>query len=272
MPDNDPFEVMSSETAPGVRLEIVQYRELKGSDDLATAEKVFFANRAGIYLKQIRAILENGEVLIEPGALHYMRGALQLQASTQSLSRGLMRKFLTGETLFQSRIKGTGEVYLDPTFGHFALFHVDNDSLIVDKGAFYCADAGLSVSGVAQRNVSSALFGGEGFFQTQIKGTGIVALVSPVPVEELTCYELGSGEKLFVDGNFTLMRTSTVTFRAEKSAKSLFRTLASGEGLLQTFEGPGVVWIAPTQGIYEEIKRTGIAGLGSPEGSMGTHT
>jgi uncharacterized protein (AIM24 family) len=255
-----------------VQLQVIRYRELKGSDDLATAEKVFFANQAGIYLKQVRAILDNGEILIEPGALHYMRGDLQLHASTQGLSRGLMRKFLTGESLFQSRIKGTGEVYLDLSFGHFALFHIDNDSLIVDKGAFYCADAGISVSAVSQRNVSSALFGGEGFFQTQIKGTGTVVLASPVPIEELACFELDRGEKLFVDGNFALMRTGAVTFRAEKSAKSLFRTLTSGEGLLQTFEGPGTVWIAPTQGVYEDIKRSGIAGLSTSNGSRGTNT
>jgi len=272
MSDNELFQVINSETVGGVRLEILQFPMLKGADDMITAERLFFASEAGIFLKQIRAVLDKGEILIEPGALHYMRGALQLHAGAQSVSRGLMRKFLTGETLFQSTIKGSGEVYLDPSFGHFLLFQVEDDTLIVDKGAFYCASEGLSVSAVAQRNISSALFGGEGFFQTQIKGSGIAVLVSPVPMDELVCYELGKGEKLFVDGNFAFMRTGSITFRAEKSAKSLFRTLASGEGLLQTFEGPGIVWIAPTQGVYEEIKQLGIAGLKEPTGSMGTET
>ncbi len=44
MSDHDLFEVLNSETVPGVTLEIVQYKELKGSDDLDAAEKVFFAN------------------------------------------------------------------------------------------------------------------------------------------------------------------------------------------------------------------------------------
>ena len=113
------------------------------------------------------------------------------------------------------------------------------------------------MSAVAQRNVSSALFGGEGLFQTQVKGSGLIILTSPVPMEELVCYELGKGEKLFVDGSFAFMRTHTVTFRAEKSAKSLFRSLTSGEGLLQTFEGPGSVWIAPTQEVYEGFGSVG---------------
>ena len=251
MPQHDLLEVINSESVPGVTLDIVQYKELTGSKDLLTAEKVFFLNQAGVRLKHIRATLENGEIIIEPGALYYMCGALELESNTQKVSRGLMRKMLSGETLFQTRIRGNGEVYLDPTFGHFVMTKIDNDTLIMDKGTFYCADAGLSVSAVAQRNVSSALFGGEGLFQTQVKGSGLIILASPVPMEELVCYELGKGEKLFVDGSFALMRTHTVTFRAEKSAKSLFRSLTSGEGLLQTFEGPGSVWIAPTQEVYE---------------------
>ncbi|MEZ5584552.1 MAG: AIM24 family protein [Candidatus Competibacteraceae bacterium] len=89
----------------------------------------------------MRARLDKGEIQIEPGALYYMRGQLQLEASTQGVKKGLMRSFLSGETLFQSRIRGTGEVYLDPSFGHFIMFNIDNDALIVDKGAFYCRAA-----------------------------------------------------------------------------------------------------------------------------------
>jgi uncharacterized protein (AIM24 family) len=184
-----------------------------------------------------------------------------------------MRNFMTGETLFQSKIKGTGEIYLEPSFGHYLLFNIDHDVLIFDKGAFHCASAGLEVSAKMQKNVSSALFGGEGLFQTQIKGSGVVVLNSPVPVAELLMYELAAGEKLSVDGNFALVRTGSVGFHAEKSGKSLFQSVTSGEGLLQTFTGPGMVWIAPTQGVYDKMRmRNSIANLSHPQGSMGTHT
>jgi uncharacterized protein (AIM24 family) len=273
MSDVDPFEVVEVEKVPGATFEVVQYKSLKGSSDLNTAEKVFFANQANIHLKMIRIKLDNSETLIEPGALYFMKGNLQLESSTQGISKGLMRKFITGETLFQSRIKGTGEIYLEPTFGHYLLFNIDDDALIVDKGAFYCASAKLDVSAKLQGNISSALFVGEGFFQTQIKGTGIVVLVSPVPIEELLVYELKANEKLSVDGNFAFVRTGGVKFHAEKSGKTLFQSVTSGEGLLQTFTGPGVVWIAPTEGVYERIKMSGgIANLSGTQGSMGTRT
>ncbi len=274
MTNIDPFEVVESENIPGAVLEVVQYKALKGSDDLDVAEKVFFANQADIHLKMIRVKLDKSELLIEPGALYFMKGALQLESSAQGgIAQGLMRKFMTGETLFQSRIKGSGEIYLEPGFGHYLLVNVDNDALIFDKGVFHCASAGLEVSAKMQQNVSSALFGGEGFFQTQVKGSGVVVLNSPVPVAELLMYDLAAGEKLSVDGNFAFARTAGVSFHAEKSGKSLFQSVTGGEGLLQTFTGPGIVWIAPTQGVYDKMKlQNSIANLSHAQGSMGTRT
>lgn len=274
MTNIDPFEVVESESIPGAVLEVVQYKALKGSDDLDVAEKVFFANQADIHLKMIRVKLDKSELLIEPGALYFMKGALQLESSAQGgIAQGLMRKFMTGETLFQSRIKGSGEIYLEPGFGHYLLVNVDNDALIFDKGVFHCASAGLEVSAKMQQNVSSALFGGEGFFQTQVKGSGVVVLNSPVPVSELLMYDLAAGEKLSVDGNFAFARTAGVSFHAEKSGKSLFQSVTGGEGLLQTFTGPGIVWIAPTQGVYDKMKlQNSIANLSHAQGSMGTRT
>ena len=184
-----------------------------------------------------------------------------------------MRKFLSGESLFQSRIKGSGEVFLEPTFGHYLLFNIENDGLIFDKSSFYCASGGIEVSAKLQNNISSALFGGEGFFQTQASGTGIVVLESPVPVAELMVYELAAGEKLSVDGNFAFVRTASVSFQAEKSGKTFFQSVTSGELLLQTFTGPGMVWLAPTQGVYDKMKQPyGVSNISHNNGSAGTNT
>ena len=54
-----------------------------------------------------------------------------------------------------------------------------------------------------------------------------------------------------VDGDFALMRSGRIEFSVEKSTKGLLGTVASGEGLLQTFRGTGRVWIAPTQPLYD---------------------
>lgn len=274
MSGTDNFKVIESEQIAGAVFDVVRYEKLQGSDDLNVAEKVFFANQANIHLKMVRVTLKDSQLLLEPSALYFMKGHLQLESTTGGgLAKGLMRKFLTGETLFQSRIKGTGEVFLEPTFGHYLLFNIENDGLIFDKSAFYCASGGIEVSAKLQSNISSALFGGEGFFQTQATGTGIVVLVSPVPVTELVVYELAPGEKLSVDGNFAFVRTAGVSFQAEMSSKSIFGTVVSGELLLQTFTGPGMVWLAPTQCVYEKMKQPyGVSNLSHNSGSTGTHT
>jgi uncharacterized protein (AIM24 family) len=274
MMEVEAIAVTQTQTIPGAVFEVVQYRALQGSDDLVVAEKIFLVNQANIHAKMIRVTLNKHELLIEPGALYFMKGHLQLESTVQGgIAQGLMRKFMSGESLFQSKIKGTGEVYLEPTFGHYLLFNIEDDALIFDKGVFCCASAGISVSAKMQQNISSSLFGGEGLFQTQVKGTGIVVLNSPVPESELIVYELAAGEKLSVDGNFAFVRTAGVSFQAEKSGKSLFQSVTSGEALLQTFTGPGIVWLAPTQGIYDKIKvMSTTAALGNKPGSMGTHT
>jgi uncharacterized protein (AIM24 family) len=100
----------------------------------------------------------------------------------------------------------------------------------------------------------------------------VAVLYSPVPQDEIIRYQL-EGDKLSVDGNFALMRSEGVTFRAERSSKGLVSTAVSGEGLLQTFSGHGYVWIAPTQGVYEKLARPmGVRQLAGPPGSRGTQT
>ena len=252
--DPSNIQVIDSSTTENATVEIIQYDTLRGSASTNAAAKMFYADRAGVRLKQVRIKIKNSRILIEPGGLHYMKGRLELKSSSGGLIKGVSRKMLAGETLFQSHIEGTGEIYLEPTFGHFLLHQLEKgDSLIVDKGIFYAGTAGISVTARMQKNISSALFGGEGLFQTEITGQGMVVLASPVPSVEIRCVEL-TGDKLSVDGNFAVMRTSNVEFTAAKSSKSLVGTMTSGEGLLQTFSGYGRVWIAPTQSTYTMLE------------------
>lgn len=267
------YEVIDSrEASDGTKVEILEFPQLAGSADLRTAENLFFAAQSGMRLKMVRITLRNSHVRIEPGSLYYMLGHLEMKASTGGgLLAGLSRKIVAGETFFVNEVHGSGEIYLEPTFGHYLLHSVapQDVALIVDKTLFYAGTSGLEISAVLQKQVSAALFGGEGLVQTRIKGTGIAVLYSPVPVHEVQKILLNK-EKLSVDGNFALMRTEGIEFRAEKSSKSWLATSVSGEGLLQTFEGTGSVWIAPTQGIYQLLASdAGVRKLSQAPGSMG---
>lgn len=274
--NNEIYEVMESvSTDDGTIVEVLQIPHLAGSADLRVAHNLFYASQSGMRLKMIRIKLNNSYVRLEPGALYFMKGNLEMKASSGGgFMKALSRKMLSGETFFVNEIHGTGELYLEPSFGHFFLYDLkkEDKAIIVDKGLFYAGTSGLDISAAMQKNISSALFGGEGLFQTRIFGKGIAVLYSPVPVTEIQKIQLNN-EKLSVDGNFALLRSEGIEFKAEKSSKSWIATSVSGEGLLQTFSGTGSVWIAPTQGIYELLSTSeGISQMALAPGTMGTNT
>tara|TARA_Y100001980_G_C14502066_1_gene277949 strand:+ start:113 stop:1168 length:1056 start_codon:yes stop_codon:yes gene_type:complete len=269
------YRVIDTVTAPdGTVVEILEFKELLGSSDVRTAEMLYFTKRSGAKLKMIRIRLSGSKVRVEPGALYFMKGHLEMKSSTAGgMLKGLKRKMLSGETFFVNEIHGVGEIYLEPTFGHFFLHKLNPNEpgVICDKGMFYAGAGDLTVGAKMQGKLSAGIFGGEGWFQTHITGNGVAVLYVPVPKEEVMMYNLDN-EKLSVDGNFALMRHDSVDFKVEKSSKGIMSTLVSGEGLLQTFVGSGKVWIAPTQGVYEKLTSVkGLTNLADNPSSMGTN-
>jgi uncharacterized protein (AIM24 family) len=257
------------ETTDGSVVEVVQYRKLKGSADVRTAESLYYASQGGMHLKMVRIRLNHSSARVERGALYFMKGRLDMRASTGGgIMKGLARKMVSGESFFVNEIHGTGDIYLEPTFGHFFLHRIDEreGGVIVDKSLFYAGTAGLDISVGREKTISATLFGEEPYFQTKISGRGVAVLFSPVPREELIRVELND-EKLLVDGNFVLMRSERLAYRVEKSSKGWLSTSVSSEGMLQTFEGDGFVWLAPTKGIYDKLSTTeGLLALAGPPG------
>lgn len=270
----DRFEVIESvTTADGTKVEVIGYPALLGSSDARTAEALFYTHQSGAKLKMVRITLSDSKVRVEPGALYFMKGDLAMQVSSGGgFFKGLKRKFFSGETFFVNEIHGTGEIYLEPTFGHFILHTIKGQGhgVICDKGMFYAGAGDLKVGAKMQGTLSAGLMGGEGLFQSHITGSGVAVLYSPVPKEEIMKHQL-VGSKLFVDGNFALLRTEEIVFKVERSSKKLIGSAVSGEGLLQTFSGTGEVWIAPTQGVYEKLATPkGAANFAENPTSMGT--
>jgi uncharacterized protein (AIM24 family) len=272
--DKQNMVVIDSASSQGFKVEILGYKTLAGSNDPGTAQAVYFANQTHLKLKQVRLTLDQSEAIVEAGALHYLHGHIDLQnpvGGVGGLGKAMLKKMLTNETAFMPRYRGSGFVYLEPSFGDFFIYNLRNEEIIADRGLFYCSEASLSVGVAMQKNVSSALLGGEGLFQTQVRGSGIAVFELPVPASEVRCVHLNN-ETLQVDGNFALMRSGRIEFSVEKSSKGMFGSLSSGEGLLQTFRGTGRVWLAPTQAIYNQMSLGGLHGLSSAQHSSRTST
>lgn len=237
------------------KFELIEFDELKGALSTDMATKLFFAKSAGLKLKMIKVSLLNSSIKTEAGALYYYLGKIESEAKMGG-AVGILKKAIGGaitdESMAKPTYRGTGEVYLEPSFKHYIFVEL-NGSIIVDKGMFFCCSDGIETKAIAQNNISSALLGGEGMFQIELSGKGIVILESTVPESEIVKYSIKQGETLKVDGNFVIARTKGVNFTVTKSANSLFGSAINGEGLLNTFTGEGDVWLAPTSPIYRKM-------------------
>ena len=165
------IRIIGSETFGGMKVDILQYDELRGMNNTSMAQKLWFMEQENMKVKQIVVYLENDGCKLEPGAMSYFQGNLEM-VSGMTLGNAVGKFFsgaVTGERAAQPEYKGTGMVVLEPSFKYFILLTLDpGESIIVDKGMFYCAQSSVTVRPIMNRNVSSALLGGEGIFQQEL--------------------------------------------------------------------------------------------------------
>lgn len=268
----DNFNVLSKMEGSKCSFEVLEFKNLNGSKDVNSATMLYFMKQANLKLKQVKINLSNGAVKLESGALSFLRGNIEMEnkaGGLMGLGKKMLTSKLTGETVFKPTYRGTGEIYLEPSFGFYALLELQNESIIVDDNLFYASEETVEVGAEMQKNLSSTFLGNEGLFQTKISGSGIVVLELPVPENEIVKYTLNN-EVLKVDGNFALLRSRGIDFTVEKSSKSLISSATSGEGLLNVFRGTGEVWLAPTQYVYQRLQLGGLSGMTNPGGSSNT--
>ncbi|ENZ30530.1 MULTISPECIES: AIM24 family protein [Clostridium] len=252
--------------------QILEYENLEGATDVESAFGLNIIRESGIKLKQIRIALENSSVILEPGALSYMKGNIKISSKTGGVlgfGKKLISSKLTGETVFKPTYSGTGEIFLEPSFGNFALIELEDDEIIVDDGLFFACESSVEVGVTIQRNLSAALLGDETLCQTKISGSGIVALEIPVPESEIfKCILID--DTLKVDGNFAILRTGNIEFTVEKSSKSIVGSVTSGEGLVNVYRGSGEVWLVPTKSVYSDLKIKGLNEMRKSQHRMNT--
>lgn len=248
-------KIIDSSETQSFKVEVMEYQKLLGSTNAYSAETMFYMERQNIKVRQVAVYLENDSVKIEPGAMSYFRGNIEM-VSGINVGNAIGRLFtgaVTGEKAAQPIYSGSGVVVLEPSFKHFIVLELQqNEQVIVDKGMFYAAQGSANVRAVSQRSISAALGGGEGIFQIEITGPGVVVLECAVPMDEIDIIQMDN-DTIKVDGNFAVLRTSGLQFTVERSAKTLIGSAASGEGLVNVYRGTGQLWLAPTLKVYKYI-------------------
>ncbi|MCP2015080.1 uncharacterized protein (AIM24 family) [Deinococcus sp. HSC-46F16] len=242
-------EVTEERTAAGLKLQVVEYEARPAYPPL---EGYLEAVNRPARSRQLAIHTDgSGAVTLEPGALQYLRGEIEMEATRSGggglggFLRGAVTAAASGEGLYKTAYRGAGVIYTEPTSLHFLLDELTGEDLIVDDGAFVACAGDITVGRHVNAGLAAAVGSGEGRVQPKLSGRGLFALQSPVPPAEFQIVDLRN-ETLKVDGNLVLAYTGGLAFSVERSSRGLIGSGRTGEGFVQAYRGTGRVWLAPT--------------------------
>ena len=198
----------------------------------------------GDVMQALQIQLRQGEeIYAEAGAMLYMGPGIDLQAKMQGgLMKGLMRKFLAGETLFMSVFRcdaPTGHLALaNPIAGKIFPIELNGTTILAERNAYLAAIGNVDLSVAFTRKFGAGLFGGEGFLLQKISGQGLVFLHAGGNMVE---FDLTPGEQLRVDTGCIVSMADSVQYDIQ-FVGGFRNALFGGEGLFYaTLTGPGHV-------------------------------
>lgn len=212
----------------------------------------------GTTVPAVEIKLSSGDaVYTQSGGMSWRSDGITMDTNTRGgFMKGLARAF-SGESIFMVTYKA----YSDSTIcfsstvpgSIIAVKADDHAGMILQKGAFLCAEDSVELSTVWRKGVMKGLFGGEGFIMQRVERGGMLWLeIDGDAVEK----ELAPDEILMVDTGNVVAFDYTVTYDIER-VKGLKNVFLGGEGLfITTLKGPGKV-ILQTQNIVDFARRIG---------------
>ena len=193
----------------------------------------------------VEATLNKGETMYtQSGGMSWQTQGIKMSTNARGGVMKSLGRMFTGESIFMSSY--TAEI--DNAKISFAttvpgdIMPIDMsetpNGLILQKGAFLCAEDDIELKVKFTKKISAGLFGGEGFILQEAKGRGMLFLeIDGDPIIK----ELQPGEVLKVDtGNIVAFEPS-ISYQID-TVKGLGNIFLGGEGLFLTkLTGPGKV-------------------------------
>ena len=193
----------------------------------------------------VETYLKRGESLYtQSGGLAYETEGITMQTNTHGgIMKGLGR-MLSGESMFMANYTAEKDnvmvAFASTVPGSILPINLSEmpNGMMLQKGAFLCAEQNVSTSMAFTKKLSAGFFGGEGFILQKAEGRGMLFLEVDGDAIEKT---LAPGEVLKVDtGNVVGFETS-IKYEVE-TVKGLGNIFLGGEGLFLTkLVGPGKV-------------------------------
>lgn len=179
----------------------------------------------------------------EAGAMVAMSGNVDLQSQLKGGLMGALKRAVGGETAFVSTFTargGPGEVSFAPGApGDIAAIEMNGQSFFVQSSSYLAGDTSLTVD--TRWGGARSFFGGEGLFVLQVQGTGLLLVSSFGSIHRK---RLNYGERYVVDTGHLVAWEGHMQYELRKASNAgWFRSLASGEGIVAEFAGPGEILI-----------------------------
>ena len=189
--------------------------------------------------------LNKGESMYtQSGGMAYQTEGIKMHTNARGGVMKSLGRMFAGESIFMANYTAEvdGAMVAFATTVPGALVPVDlrnvPNGLIMQKGAFLCAEQSVETSIAFTKKFSAGFFGGEGFILQKAQGNGTVFLEVDGDVIQK---ELGPGEVLKVDTGNVVAFDSNVSYEIE-TVKGLGNIFLGGEGLFLTkLTGPGKI-------------------------------
>ena len=206
----------------------------------------------------VEVTLNKGESMFtQSGGMAYQTEGIKMNTNARGGVMKSLGRMFAGESIFMANYtaetEGAMVAFASTVPGAIVPIDLRNlpSGLIMQKGAFLCAEQSVETSVAFTRKFSAGLFGGEGFILQKAQGNGIVFLEVDGDVIEK---ELAPGEVLKVDTGNVVAFDTNVSYEIE-TVKGLGNIFLGGEGLFLTkLVGPGKV-ILQSQNFNEFIAR-----------------
>lgn len=189
----------------------------------------------------VKAYLDAGDrILAASGAMVSMTDSFEVGVHSGGFKKAFGRMFST-QSVFLTKYdaKREGEIILSPIFlGDINILPLDGSkTYTLGQSALLAYEGNIELN--TRSKGGKGFISGEGLFQLDVSGVGTIVLAA---YGKILKKNLRAGERFIVDTNHIVLRDSDMEYSVELVTGKGISSLASGEGYIMKFTGPGEIW------------------------------
>lgn len=199
----------------------------------------------GKTVPMVEMTLEGGETIYtQSGGMAYQSDGIRMSTNARGGFMKSIGRMFSGESIFMANYTaerdGAVIAFASTVPGEVKAIDLRQmpAGMILQKGAFLCAENSVNTQVEFTKKISAGLFGGEGFILQKATGNGMLFIEIDGDAIE---FELQAGQVLKVDTGNVVAFEPSVAYEVE-TIKGLGNIFLGGEGLFLTrLTGPGKV-------------------------------